>query len=147
MANWATSSCSNFWTTRDIELNFYQNVANFICFKIIDTTIDIDCLDLGPKHAWLSTVVWHVTWHVTTVGKNMEPGMFRCIPWLQWLQKAPKAQRLKSRAITMMAITISWGSTDIYYKLLVQVIWFWIKRNGFEFEFTLFFLVQKRLIV
>ena len=82
-----------------------------------------------------------------TVDKNMEPGMIRYLPWLHKAPKAPKAQRLKSRAITMMAITISWGSTDIYYKLLVQVIWFWIKRNGFEFEFTLVFLVQKRLIV
>ena len=62
-------------------------------------------------------------------------------------QKAPKAQRLKSRAIAMMAIAISWGITDIYYKLLVQVIWYWIKRYGFENEFTLVFLVHIRLTV
>ena len=77
----------------------------------------------------------------------MEPGMIRYLPWLQRAPNAPKAQRLKSRAIAMMAIAISWGITDIYYKLLVQVIWFWIKRYGFEIEFTLVFLVHIRLIV
>ena len=84
---------------------------------------------------------------MTTVGKNMEPGMIRYLPWLQRAPKAPKAQRLISRAIAMIAIAISWGITDIYYKLLVQVIWFWIKRYGFENEFTLVFVVHKRLIV
>ena len=147
MANWSTSSCSNFWTTRDIELNFYQNVAIFICFKIIDTTIDIDCLDLGPKHAWLSTVVWLVCDLSPQWAKTWSQACLGVYLGSEWLQKAPKSQRLKSRAIAMMAIAISWGITDIYYKLLVQVIWFWIKRYGFEIEFTLVFLVHIRLIV
>ena len=84
---------------------------------------------------------------MSPVGKNMKPGMIRYLPWLQKAPKAPKAQRLKSRAIAMMAIAISWGITDIYYKLLVQVIWYWIKRYGFENEFTLVFLVHIRLTV
>ena len=36
----------------------------------------------------------------------------------QKLFKGQKLEELKSRAIAMMAIAISWGITDIYHKLL-----------------------------